>query len=71
MDYIQGKSLKAVLKESMEIRGRPIDAADVCRWGAQLCCVLDYLHTREAAVIYRDMKPANVILKPDGEYIID
>ena len=67
MDYIQGKSLKAVLKESMEIRGRPIDAADVCRWGAQLCCVLDYLHTREAAVIYRDMKPANVILKPDGD----
>ena len=32
----------------------------------QLCEVLDYLHTRTPPIIYRDMKPANIMLKPDG-----
>lgn len=67
MDYIQGKTLKVLLKEHMKETGRPIGVTDVCRWGAQLCCVLNYLHTRENPVIYRDMKPANIILKPDGD----
>ena len=38
----------------------------VIEWAKQLCDVLGYLHTRTPAIIYRDMKPANVMLKPDG-----
>lgn len=34
--------------------------------GKQLCDVLGYLHTRTPAIIYRDMKPANVMLRPNG-----
>lgn len=67
MDYIQGKSLHKVLQESMERDQRPIAAEDVISWGMQLCDVLYYLHTREHPIIYRDMKPANIMLKPDGE----
>lgn len=67
MDYIEGKSLKDVLAESMEEKGHPIYVEDVIRWGTQLCDVLQYLHTRPQPIIYRDMKPANVMLKPDGE----
>ncbi len=67
MDYIQGKSLNTVLKESMEQDGYPITVEDVISWGKQLCDVLYYLHTRHEPIIYRDMKPANVMLKPDGE----
>lgn len=67
MDYIQGKSLKEILKETMASEGLPIGVEDVVAWGKQLCDVLYYLHTRPDPIIYRDMKPANVMLKPDGE----
>lgn len=61
MDYIEGESLSRVLKEQ-----GPQAQEDVIEWGKQLCDALDYLHTRTPPVIYRDMKPANVMLKPDG-----
>lgn len=67
MDYIQGKSLNVILRESMEQEGYPIPVEDTISWGKQLCDVLYYLHTRQQPIIYRDMKPANVMLKPDGE----
>ncbi|MBO5460384.1 MAG: protein kinase [Ruminococcus sp.] len=67
MDYIQGKSLKEVLKESIEIEGYPIGVEEVISWSKQLCDVFYYLHTRPDPIIYRDMKPSNVMLKPDGE----
>lgn len=67
MDYIQGKSLNVILRESMEQDGYPISVEDTISWAKQLCDVLYYLHTRPQPIIYRDMKPANVMLKPDGE----
>lgn len=67
MDYIQGKSLKELLKDSMDYEGFPLAVEDVISWGKQLCEVLYYLHTREQPIIYRDMKPSNVMVKPDGE----
>lgn len=67
MDYIQGKSLNVILRESMEQDGYPISVEDTLSWAKQLCDVLYYLHTRPQPIIYRDMKPANVMLKPDGE----
>ncbi len=61
MDYVQGNSLDKALKEFGAQR-----ETDVIEWAKMLCDVLGYLHTREPAIIYRDMKPANVMLKPDG-----
>ena len=62
MDYIEGKSLQSVLKAS----GAQTKEM-VIKWGIQLCDVLGYLHSRNPAIIYRDMKPANVMLKPNGD----
>ena len=62
MDYIEGKSLNSVLKSG---GAQPQDL--VVKWGIQLCDVLGYLHSREPAIIYRDMKPANVMLRPNGD----
>lgn len=61
MDYIEGRSLEDILKE----QGAQPESEVLC-WARQLCDVLIYLHSRIPAIIYRDMKPANVILKPDG-----
>lgn len=61
MDYIQGKSLKSVLANS-----GAQNKENVVKWGIQLCDVLGYLHSRQPPIIYRDMKPANVMLRPDG-----
>ena len=62
MDYIEGRSLQSVLKQG---GAQPKEL--VVEWGKQLCDVLGYLHSREPAIIYRDMKPANVMLKPNGD----
>lgn len=67
MDYIEGKSLYTLLRERMSAEGLPIPVENVVAWGIQLCEALHYLHTREEPIIYRDMKPSNVMLKPDGE----
>jgi serine/threonine-protein kinase len=61
MDYIEGEPLSKIVDE---YGAQPQDL--VIDWAKQLCDVLDYLHTRTPSVIYRDMKPANVMLKPDG-----
>ena len=40
------------------------------RWGKQLCDVLGYLHRQQPPIIYRDMKPSNVMLQPDGNVML-
>ena len=65
MDYIQGNSLNKALEE---FGAQPQEM--VIEWAKQLCDVLGYLHSRTPAIIYRDMKPANVMLKPDGNIML-
>lgn len=62
MDYIEGKSLQSVLKHG---GAQPKEL--VVQWGIQLCDVLGYLHSRKPPIIYRDMKPANIMLRPNGD----
>lgn len=67
MDYIEGESLDKVLKE-YGVQPEKL----VIGWAKQLCDALSYLHGQKPPVIYRDMKPANIMLKPEGNIkIID
>lgn len=65
MDYIEGKSLDHWLKKD---GAQPQEK--VVEWAKQICDVLGYLHSRKPPIIYRDLKPANVMLKPDGQIMI-
>jgi serine/threonine-protein kinase len=63
MEFIHGVTLESRLKEA---DGRPLDVEAVVEWGLQIADVLAYLHSQTPPVIFRDMKPANVMVQPDG-----
>ena len=58
MDYIEGETLGDMLRQ---YGAQPQE--QVVKWAKQLCLVLEYLHTQNPPIIYRDMKPANIILQ--------
>ena len=60
-EYIEGETLDDVLRNN-----GPVTQETAINWAQQLCDVLGYLHKQNPPYIYRDMKPANVILQPDG-----
>lgn len=61
-DFVEGQTLGEILaKEGPQPQER------VIKWAIQLCEALEYLHTREHPIIYRDMKPANVMLRTEGD----
>ena len=65
MDYIEGRSLQSLLDHS-----GAQDPDMVLKWAKQLCSVLNYLHSQHPPIIYRDMKPANIMLKPSGDVVL-
>ncbi len=62
MAYIEGESLDQVLKRSQKIK-----QSQIIQWACELLEALNYLHTRPPyGIIHGDIKPANIMLRPDG-----
>lgn len=61
MDFVDGKSLDNYLENG------PCPEKAVIEWAKQLCDVLSYLHKCDPPIIYRDLKPGNIMLKTNGE----
>lgn len=61
MDYIEGDTIQDRLKKE---GAQPQEL--VVEWGLQLASALNYLHNMNPPIIYRDMKPSNVMIKPEG-----
>ena len=59
MKYISGGDLASRLRAAPEGR---IDERSVTEWAIQIADVLDYLHNRQPPIVYRDLKPANVMI---------
>jgi serine/threonine-protein kinase len=59
MKYISGGDLASRLRAAA---GSRLDEKTVTDWGMQVADVLDYLHSRPKPIIYRDLKPANLMI---------
>jgi serine/threonine protein kinase len=69
MSYIEGETLEAYLSRSS---GGKLPVEKVLTIGTQLASVLSYLHKRNPPIIFRDLKPSNIMRIPEGQiYLID
>lgn len=63
MEYVQGETLE----EAISRTARGYDEQHVIGWIGQLAQVLDYLHRQNPPIIFRDLKPSNIMVQPDGK----
>lgn len=61
MEYVEG----VTLKEYLEQQGKP-ELTQAVSWMAEILDILGYLHEQHPAVVYRDLKPENLIIQEDG-----
>jgi serine/threonine protein kinase len=66
MQLIEGWTLQQLLR----MQGRPCSEQDVINWLVPIMHVLNELHSRNPAVIHRDIKPGNIILTPDQNAVL-
>jgi serine/threonine protein kinase len=67
MEYIEGQTLDSIITKS----AAPLPEAQISTWAIELCNVLDYLHNHKPQpIIFRDMKPANIMITPDGHIVL-
>jgi len=64
MDFVRGEDLEEIIRKHPS--GLP--EQQVLEWADEICDVLGYLHNRKPEpIIFRDMKPSNVMIEPDGK----
>ncbi len=67
MDFIEGEDLRARIE-----RERVLSEKEVILIGVLICDALAYLHSRQPAIVHRDIKPGNIKITPEGEaYLVD
>ena len=64
VDYVPGSSLETVINDF-----GPFNDDDAVKVGIQICEVLEYLHDQDPPIIYRDLKPSNLMLTPEGQIV--
>ncbi len=77
MDFIEGKTLYELLRSNYGSSygsnyGQALPVMQVVEYALQLCDVLAYLHIQQPPIIFRDLKPTNIMIRPDGRlFLID
>jgi hypothetical protein len=71
LEYIKGQTLETFLS-TREAQSKPLSLTEILALALQLCAVLEYLHARQPPLIFRDLKPSNIMRTPAGKlYLID
>ncbi|MCR5773792.1 MAG: protein kinase [Lachnospiraceae bacterium] len=65
MDHVSGMDLKKLLST-----GRRITERSIFRWSIEICEAVAYLHNMSPPVILRDIKPQNIMIRPDGHVVL-
>ena len=65
MEYIEGDSLQIILDG-----GRRFSVRETAEAGLSFCAILGKLHGSDPPLIYRDFKPANILIRKDGSYVL-
>ena len=65
MEYVEGRSLQKTLDE-----GRSFTVREAAVAGLQLCGIMEQLHGQNPPMIFRDLKPANILVRPDGQFVL-
>ena len=66
MEFVEGTNLEELSQQHK----RPFEVSEVVDWALQACDVLSYLHSHQPPVVFRDIKPGNLILRPDGRLMV-
>ncbi len=67
MDYIEGKTLEEIINSSK----KPVEKNKAITWAIQIAEIIDYLHNSfQKPLVYRDLKPSNIIINPDGKPVL-
>ncbi len=67
MKYISGGDLAARLRSAPEGK---LDELNVTEWAVQITDVLDYLHSKNPPIVYRDLKPANIMIDGNSNRVM-
>ena len=65
MEYVEGRSLQQILED-----GKCYTVRETVEAGLQLCGIMEQLHGQEPPMIFRDLKPANILVRPGGEFVL-
>lgn len=63
LEFVEGMDLEAVLR----LVRAPLPAERVVDWAIQICDVLTYLHSHEPPIVFRDLKPSNIMVRPSNQ----
>jgi len=65
MEYIEGQTIARMMKSQLH----PFQQEQVLHWAEQLCEVLHFLHQQTPPIIYRDIKPSNIMVASSGDQV--